>query len=296
MSELSNNLVNDVFACVESVLMHAQPVEKAERSIALYDAWQSLSVDQQLLAVSHEATRRSTSSVRVLEKPGRPSQPQLVDPKSLPRRGLGSVAGRVALLHSLAHIEFNAINLALDAVYRFRDVPVDYISDWLRVASDEGQHFLLLRNRLLEFDSDYGALPAHDGLWDMARRTDHDILVRMALVPRILEARGLDVAPPMIDKLNAQNDFDSAAILQRIYTDEITHVEVGNRWFRYVCEQRQLDGAAVFRDLLKGQASAYLRSPYNDEARLKAGFTKEEMQVIRDMEAEYKAALSGNAV
>ena len=129
---------------------------------------------------------------------------------------------------------------------------------------------------------------AHDGLWEMALRTDHDILVRMALVPRILEARGLDVAPPMIKKLEAQGDSESAAILQRIYTDEITHVEIGNRWFRYVCEQRDLDGTAVFRDLLAGPSSAYLRSPYNDEARLQAGFTVEEMQVIREMEAEYK--------
>ncbi|MCL4159409.1 UNVERIFIED_CONTAM: hypothetical protein GTU68_067446, partial [Idotea baltica] len=207
----------------------------------------------------------------------------------LSRRRLGSEAGRVALLHSLAHIEFNAINLALDAVYRFRDLPIDYVTDWLKVASDEGEHFLLVNDRLKVLGSYYGEHNAHDGLWAMARRTDHDVLVRMALVPRILEARGLDVAPPMIEKLKAQGDHTSAAILQRIYTDEITHVEVGNRWFRHVCEERKLDGAAVFRDLLAGPSSAYLRSPFNDEARLQAGFTKEEMQIIRDMEAEYNS-------
>jgi len=232
----------------------------------------------------------SSSVVRVLTEPGRPDKPQLVEPHKLARRGLGTMTGRIALLHSLAHIEFNAINLALDAVYRFRDQPLDYVTDWLKVASDEGQHFLLLANRLNDCDSSYGRLDAHDGLWDMARRTDHDVLVRMALVPRILEARGLDVAPPMIDKLLAQGDNESAEILNRIYTDEITHVEIGNRWFRHVCGERGLDGAVVFKDLLKGKASAYLRSPYNDEARLQAGFTKEEMTIIRQMETEYKNA------
>jgi uncharacterized ferritin-like protein (DUF455 family) len=136
----------------------------------------------------------------------------------------------------------------------------------------------------------YGDLPAHDGLWDMARRTDHDVLVRMALVPRILEARGLDVAPPMIVKLQQLNDDESAAILQRIYTDEITHVEIGNRWFRHSCESRGLDGTTVFRDLLRGENSAYLRSPYNREARLEAGFNEQELELIKTMEAEYKAA------
>jgi len=192
------------------------------------------------------------------------------------------------LLHSLAHIEFNAINLALDAIYRFRDFPIEYVDDWFRVASDEGQHFLLIEHRLRSLGSAYGLLPAHDGLWEMALRTDHDSLVRMALVPRILEARGLDVAPPMIDKLNAQGDTQSATILERIYTDEITHVEIGNRWFRYLCQQQELDGVEVFRDLLKGENSAYLRSPFNDAARLQAGFNEAEMNLIREMETEYR--------
>ncbi len=221
-------------------------------------------------------------------RPAGRESPALVDPRALKKRNLGTIAGRIALLHSLAHIEFNAINLALDAVYRFRDMPPRYVSDWLKVAADEGEHYALLAQRLRELGSTYGELPAHDGLWDMARRTDHDVLVRMALVPRILEARGLDVAPPMIEKLRQIGDADSAAILQRIYTDEITHVEVGNRWFRHVCEAREVDGTAVFRDLLAGPASAYLRSPFNDEARLEAGFTPAEMVVIREMEAEYR--------
>lgn len=269
---------------VEHVLRQNDPTLKANHSIALFEQWQSLSPGEHQNVLAEK-----TSSVIVkISDPGRPPKPELVDAKLLARRGLGSLAGRVALLHSLAHIEFNAINLALDAIYRFRDMPIDYVTDWLKVASDEGEHYLLVANRLKELGSSYGELNAHTGLWDMAQRTDHDVLVRMALVPRILEARGLDVAPPMIKKLKAQGDLDSADILQRIYTDEITHVEIGNRWFRYVCELRSLDGAAVFRDLLAGPSSAYLRSPFNDEARLQAGFTAEEMQLIREMESEYK--------
>jgi len=280
----ASDIKADCFLAVEQVLLHDHPVEKANLSIALFDHWQTFSDEVQNTALD----RSRQSAIAPLNEPGRPPKPELVDAKLLAKRGLGSQAGRVALLHSLAHIEFNAINLALDAVYRFRNMPTPYVTDWLRVASDEGQHFLLLANRLATLESHYGALPAHDGLWEMARRTDHDVLVRMALVPRILEARGLDVAPPMIKKLQVQGDTDSADILQRIYNDEITHVEIGNRWFRHVCDERALDGAAVFRDLLAGPSSAYLRSPFNDEARLQAGFTVEEMQVIREMEAEYK--------
>jgi len=285
MAKVDTSSINiDCMSVVEHVLLETDPEQKANQSIALYEHWQNLS------PVEHQdvLAKRSRSVVVRLPDPGRPPKPELVDAKQLARRGLGSEAGRIALLHSLAHIEFNAINLALDAVYRFRDMPIEYVTDWLKVASDEGQHYLLVANRLKTLGSYYGKLNAHTGLWDMANRTDHDVLVRMALVPRILEARGLDVAPPMIEKLNAQGDTDSADILQRIYTDEITHVEIGNRWFRYVCESRNLDGAAVFRDLLAGPSSAFLRSPFNDEARLQAGFTVQEMQIIRDMEAEYK--------
>ncbi|WP_236994630.1 ferritin-like domain-containing protein [Granulosicoccus antarcticus] len=274
----------DVFSESEKVLLCVDPVSKANASIDLYQQWQDVSADDQQASMPGS----SVSIIRQLDAPGRPALPALVEAHQLARRGLGSLAGRIALVHSLAHIEFNAINLAVDAVYRFRDMPLRYVTDWLRVASDEGQHFLLLNDRLAELDSHYGALPAHDGLWDMARRTDHDVLVRMALVPRILEARGLDVAPPMIAKLQHLKDEETAAILQRIYTDEITHVEVGNRWFRYLCERQSLDGTQVFRDLLKGENSAYLRSPYNREARLEAGFNEQELALIREMEEEYK--------
>lgn len=276
----------DVYRQAETALLCCDPLEKAQLSQQLYQSWMTLDAGDRDRACRFE----SPSQVRELDAPGRPDRPELVDTRQLPRRRLGSTEGRIALLHSLAHIEFNAINLALDAVYRYRTLPVDYIEDWLRVASDEGTHFVLLNDRLRSLDCGYGELPAHDGLWDMARRTAHDVLVRMALVPRILEARGLDVAPPMIEKLRVHNDHDSANILQRIYTDEITHVAIGNRWFRYVCQRRDLDGEAVFRDLLKGPNSSYLQSPYNRQARLQAGFNEAELDLIKEMEAEYKAA------
>lgn len=284
-------LAQGVYAQSLAALQEADPIKKAQDTIDLYSAWQRLTGPQKEQVCLEVTTHRGSPDVRSLAAPGRPEKPALVNPRTLPKRGLGSIEGRIALLHSLAHIEFNAINLALDAVYRFRGMPQDYVEDWLRVAGDEGQHFLLVINRLKDLGACYGDLDAHDGLWDMARRTEHDVLVRMALVPRILEARGLDVAPPMIRKLKLNNDEDSAAILQRIYTDEITHVAVGNRWFRFVCDERNLDGCVVFKDLLKGPTSGYLKSPYNDEARFEAGFTVEEMAVIREMETEYRAQL-----
>lgn len=280
------NPLRDIYVASEQALLCADPVDKAELSRQLYADWAAMSVQQQ----TQSLVDSGESTVRVLDAPGRPEQPVLVNARDLARRAMGSRDGRIALIHSLAHIEFNAINLALDAVYRFRNLPEHYVGDWLKVASDEGEHFLLLHHRLHTLDAWYGQLSAHDGLWDMARRTDHDVLVRMALVPRILEARGLDVAPPMIDKLRRLDDHQTADILQRIYTDEITHVEVGNRWFRYICEQRALDGTQVFHDLLKGENSAYLRSPFNREARLQAGFNEAELALIKQMEQEYRAA------
>jgi uncharacterized ferritin-like protein (DUF455 family) len=277
-------MTTDWFYRFEQALIERDPADKVSQTRALFTNWCALDVDAQQNAID----QTSQSVIRQLPTAGRPDKPELLEGNQVPKRGMGTVEGRIALLHSLAHIEFNAINLALDAVYRFRRMPVDYFTDWLKVANDEAIHFTMVRERLQSLGADYGDMAAHAGLWQMALRTDHDVLVRMALVPRLLEARGLDVAPPMIKKLKDQQDHDSAVILQRIYTDEITHVEVGNRWFAHLCQERNLDGAVVFRDLLKGDTSAYLHSPYNDEARFKAGFTQAEMDIIRTMEQEYK--------
>ncbi|MFO7762273.1 MAG: ferritin-like domain-containing protein [Wenzhouxiangellaceae bacterium] len=209
---------------------------------------------------------------------GRPARPELVAPSSLPRRGLGSVEGRVALLHAVAHIEFNAINLALDAAARFADMPEQFYRDWLSVAHDEARHFRLLERRLGELGAAYGDLPAHNGLWEMAEKTAHDPLVRMALVPRVLEARGLDVTPGMIEKLRQAGDAGSVACLEVILEEEVRHVAIGSRWFRHLCGQRGLAPEATFRSLLDEYFAGGLRGPFNHPARLQAGFTEAELE------------------
>jgi len=208
---------------------------------------------------------------------GRPPQPILVRPSELPRRGLGTVEGRIALLHAVAHIEFNAINLALDAALRFPDMPTAFQIDWLSVAFDETRHFRTLRQRLDELGADYGDLPAHNGLWDMAEKTAHDALVRMALVPRVLEARGLDVTPGMIERLRSVGDEASSACLEIILAEEVRHVAIGSYWFRTLCAERSLDPEPTFRRLLDQYFTGPLRGPFNIEARLRAGFSEPEL-------------------
>jgi uncharacterized ferritin-like protein (DUF455 family) len=214
--------------------------------------------------------------------PGRPTRPELVDPARVPRRRLGNAAGRAALVHAIAHIEFNAINLALDAVYRFRGMPRGYYRDWLSVAADEARHFLLLQDRLADFGYTYGDFPAHNGLWEMAEKTRGSCLLRMALVPRVLEARGLDVTPGMMQRLLAAGDSETAAALRVILDEEVGHVAIGTRWFRYCCEQQGKEPLPTFLDLLRGHFDQGLRGPFNLEARYRAGFTEEEMAALTD--------------
>lgn len=214
--------------------------------------------------------------------PGRPARPTLVHPRALPRRGFGSVEGRAAFIHAVAHIEFNAMDLAWDAVYRFRGMPATYYVDWVQVAHDEARHFNLLRARLREFGHDYGDFDAHNGLWEMAEKTASDGLARMALVPRVLEARGLDVTPGMIVKLRALGDDATADILEVILREEIAHVAAGSRWYRWHCERAGVDPRVRFRELLRDYASGVLHGPFNTEARLQAGFTLEELEGLLD--------------
>lgn len=233
----------------------------------------------------------TSQGVVAVADPGRPCLPMLVHPTQVPRRRLGSVAGRIGLIHAIAHIEFNAVNLALDAIYRFRNMPPDYYRDWIRVASEEAVHFSLLNNRLHELSSQYGCLPAHGGMWSMAVETDYDVMVRMALVPRVLEARGLDVTPAMITKLSAVGDTATVAILQRILAEEVDHVRIGNRWFKSLCEQRNLDALETFSRLLRKHGRIALRGPFNRPARLQAGFTDAELAEIAELEVEFKGQL-----
>lgn len=276
MTETKPLWLAELFSATEHCLLIDDPAEKSRAT-------------QQLCAVAAGLPRQpDATGIKTLPLPGMPELPRLVEPQQMKRRGTGTQEGRVALLHALAHIEFNAINLALDAVYRFRDMPTNYALDWLKVASDEGRHFMLLSDRLQSLGSFYGALDAHAGLWNMACKTDHDVLVRMALVPRVLEARGLDVAPAMIDKLNNAGDADSAAILNTIYHDEIDHVRVGNHWFGYVCDQRGLKPLDVFSSLLREHSRGVLRGPYNSVARIQAGFTEDELQALEIIEQDFK--------
>jgi len=214
---------------------------------------------------------------------GRPERPRLVPPRELSRRSPATPEGRIALLHAIAHIEFNAINLAWDAVYRFRGLPARYYFDWTRVAAEEAYHYRLLTVRLAESGSSYGDLDAHDGLWAAAARTAHDPLVRMALVPRVLEARGLDVTPGMIERLNKVGDSATVALLEIILRDEIGHVEIGTRWFHYLCAQRQLDTEQTFAELLETYMKGQVRPPFHYEARRRAGFSDNEMRHLEGM-------------
>ncbi len=213
-------------------------------------------------------------------QPGRPEAPQLVPAHQVPRRRLGSAAGRAALVHAIAHIEFNAINLALDAAWRFRAMPEGYASDWLSVAYDEARHFRLLTARLADLQHAYGDFPAHNGLWDMAVKTADSVLERMALVPRVLEARGLDVTPGMIQRLRAAGDEGTVAALEVILAEEVRHVEIGTRWFHFCCAEQGLDPDATFLQLLETRFDGAVKGPFNWPARMAAGFSEQEKQAL----------------
>ncbi|MGH8215676.1 MAG: ferritin-like domain-containing protein [Rhodanobacteraceae bacterium] len=215
-----------------------------------------------------------------IDAPGRPERPRLVLPREVPRRGLGSGEGRAALVHAVAHIEFNAMNLAWDAVYRFRGMPDDYYRDWASVANDEARHFTMLSARLTQLGRAYGDFDAHNGLWEMAVKTAESCLARMALVPRVLEARGLDVTPGMIVRLRAVGDEATANILEIILREEIAHVAAGTRWFRWCCEREGRDSDRAFDELLREHVPGGLKGPFNLDARRAAGFGTAELDAL----------------
>lgn len=217
------------------------------------------------------------------DRPARPAQPELRLPRDMPRRRAGGEKGRFALLHSLAHIELNAIDLAFDMVARFGPAqPQDFTADWVRVGSEEGKHFKLLNDRLKVLSGTYGDLPAHDGLWDAAFATRHNLLARLAVVPMVLEARGLDVTPPMIDKLVRAGDKESADILRIIYEEEKGHVAAGSRWFTSEIAAQHLDAEATFHDLVRRYFKGDLKRPFNDAAREAAGLSSDLYEPLAD--------------
>jgi uncharacterized ferritin-like protein (DUF455 family) len=257
--------------------------ERALRCLRLSNPDAKLAAVETLYADWQRGTVRLSAPdapAQTIAIPGRPEAPALVPPHEVKRRSIHTREGLAMLVHALAHIEFNAINLALDAAYRFHGLPRDYYTDWLQVAREEAYHFRLLRNHLRTLDCDYGSFSAHDGLWQMAMKTAHDPLARMALVPRLLEARGLDVSPSIIAKLGKIGDTRGVEILEIILRDEIGHVRIGNRWYEHLCTQRGLDPAASFLQLLKEHDTAKPRPPFHKEARRAAGFSEEELRYL----------------
>ncbi|MCB1792724.1 MAG: ferritin-like domain-containing protein [Gammaproteobacteria bacterium] len=257
---------SNLFQAAEDCLRCCEVDAKCLSAKALWRDWQA--------GVLH---RDATPTAALTDEAGRPPRPRLVPPRELAQRGLGSREGQAALVHAVAHIEFNAINLACDAVYRFRDMPDAYYGDWLRVAAEEAYHFSLLEARLRELGYRYGDFPAHNGLWDLAQKTAHDPLLRMALVPRVMEARGLDVTPGMRERFARAGDQTTAAILDIILRDEIGHVEAGSRWFRYVCEQRGLEPEDTYFAVLEEHLGSHVRCPLHKVARRQAGFSESEL-------------------
>lgn len=252
----------------------------ALQTLTLSDPQQKCQQVALLWQAKHQADPSITLSAPAQSIPGRPKKPALVPPKQLQRRAMNTAEGRAALIHALAHIEFNAINLALDAVWRFADMPADYYLDWLQVAKEEAYHFSLLRAHLQTLGFDYGDFDGHNSLWEMVEKTQSDVLARMALVPRTMEARGLDATPPLKQKLSQAGDHAAAAILDIILRDEIGHVAIGNRWFQYLCDQRGLDIVETFETLRQQYQAPKLRPPFNMEARKQAGFSAIELAYL----------------
>ena len=212
--------------------------------------------------------------------PGLPESPKLVMPALLPKRSMRTLEGRATLIHALAHIEFNAINLALDAVWRFESMPDNYYSDWLKVAREEAYHFSLLNAHLHSLGFEYGSFAGHNSLWEMVDRTKNDVLARMALVPRTMEARGLDASPQLRNKFAQIGDVKMTEILDIILRDEIGHVAIGNVWFNWLCVQQKCEPMATFEQLCTQYSAPKLKPPFNMDARRKAGFTEAELALL----------------
>jgi uncharacterized ferritin-like protein (DUF455 family) len=255
---------NCLFRAAINALSAADLDEKCSATKTMAELWNA----RQLSLISN-------TTLSVPDYPGRPKRPELVAPHKVPRRTLNSERGRIALLHSIAHIELNAIDLALDIIARFskQQMPRSFFDGWVRVAEEEAKHFQLLKNRLANFGACYGDLPAHDGLWESAKRTGHDLTARLAIVPLVLEARGLDVTPSLISQISELGDNETARIFQVIYEDEKGHVAIGAKWFRFMCQKQGLEPAETFRKLVSQYFRGPLKPPFNELARAKSGIT-----------------------
>jgi uncharacterized ferritin-like protein (DUF455 family) len=250
------------------LLIETDPVAKTQGVSVLAEAWRAGTCTLDAGAVLDAGGAAI---------PGRPARPELVPPRLVGRRSMATAEGRAMLVHALAHIEFNAVNLALDAVWRFPGLPDDYYADWLRVAAEEAHHFALLAAHLRTLGWAYGDFPGHDSLWEMVDKTRGDVLARMALVPRTMEARGLDAIPPLRAKLAQAGDAAAARILDVLLRDEVGHVEIGNRWYFYLCARRGVEPVATYDALTVQYKAPVLKGPFNVDARRQAGFTEAEL-------------------
>lgn len=254
-----------------AILANADAQQKVNQLLHLFDEYQQQRVT---LDVSYSIDSQG------LSLPGRPVKPELVLPKLVPKRRMDTPEGRAGLLHSLAHIEFNAMNLALDAIWRFPDMPIDFYQDWLKVAKEEAYHFSLVNEHLHSLGFTYGDFPAHNSLWEMVERTTDSVMARMALVPRTMEARGLDAVPMIRDRFRQIKETRAVEILEIILNDEIGHVLIGNRWFNFLCSKEGISPISAYRELAAKYRAPVLKGPFNIEARKRAGFTPEEIDLL----------------
>lgn len=268
--------MNNFFELCLSAILESDITHKCQLTQSLYN----------LVKLPDKLNFASTIERISIHEPGRPDKPRLVEAFNVPKRKLGTREGVASLIHALAHIEFNAINLAIDACYHFQDMPHQFYCDWLQVAVDEVYHFELLNEHLLTIGYSYGDFEAHNGLWEMALKTEHDVIARMALIPRVLEARGVDAVPEMQKKLHSCNDLRAIQILNIIHQDEIKHVNYGDKWFKYCCNLKHLDPTQTFFNLFEQYHAPKIRGPFNRVDRKKAGFS--------DIELDHLIYISGN--
>lgn len=265
MPESAASLPHSLVAGARAIVSTPNTSEKVRLAYAVSKAW-----FQRELALGSPSR-----DGQMPDRPGRPDKPVLLSPRDMPKRSLTGKSGRLALLHSLAHIELNAVDLTWDLIGRFAHIrlPRSYYDDWVRVGLEEAKHFSMLQERLSRLDAAYGDMPAHDGLWEAAQETGHDLAARLAIIPLVLEARGLDITPPMIEKARKSGDEDTVKCLEVIYRDEKHHVAFGAKWFRFLCDRQRIRPEPAFHTFVRKHFRGSLKPPFNDRARSEAGLT-----------------------
>lgn len=261
--------MKNLFQQARHCLLLDDPDEKMAYTMELFSSWENSTLEWQ-----------DGESPDLEINPGRPDRPTLVSPDAVPKRGFGSETRRAALIHALTHIELTAVDLAWDTIYRYRSMPQEYYDDWIHTAVDETRHFIALRARLRAMGFDYGDFAAHNALWEHAVETAADLMDRMAIVHRVMEARALDVVPNIMEQFRTIGDSETAAVLVDVANDETAHVSAGTRWFRYRCQEQGKDPDQKFFELVVKYLSKLPKGPFNHDARRKAGFSDNEMEVL----------------